>query len=405
MKSKKVYAGAAAVCGLVFMVLLSGTVYNFNRPVVTAAMPARGHLNHREVVSGVARFGASLEVYADVAAWVSIVHVREGDAVVVGQPLFTLDFRAGPRERQDEIEQLEAQIENATAQFYEQLESLRIDRLRNQIELERIDGEIQSIHQQINETRGEELGADNSLDFEIRQNREDAQQAAERIRQNEILFAAGAISLQELLDSQSSMEGLLRRGELLAQQQAGRFYDWERGRLSRLEDLEHQLAIRERERRARRLDAEAFSGREAAARRDFANRVADYERRIAESERRLAAYDETLILSQGEGAVTNIFVNQGQHIAANQHLASIGLGAHLVVETELSLGNNFVTVGSAAQLRNASQSIGGTVAHIVPFGRYVGSIMSLMSTFTVTKQWTDFLVGRMPYRESLCQNI
>ena len=397
MKNKKIFIGIAAVVALIFLVLLSGTVYNFNRPVVTAAMPTRGHLNHREVTSGVVRYAEFAELYADIAAWIYRVYVREGDVVVPGQPLFELDFRTAPQEAQTEIDNLRVQIENAQVQLGEQLETLRIDRVRSQLDLERVNTEIQglqmqirnlqtveppspdirNVQRQINEIRYNEYSSDN---FDIRQNQEDILQAERHIEQNQLLFNAGIIPLQELLDSQTNLYTLQRRSELLAQQRVNRLYDLEhqlenlmlqqenrhRDTNNRLQELNLQLTMRENDRSVRSLEAETFAGREETMRREFYGRIADYERRIEEQKRRLAAYESNIIFSQSTGVVTGIFVNQGQHIAANQHIASIGLTANFIVETEIPLSNNFVSAGNNAWLRNASQSIFGVVTQIVP---------------------------------------
>ena len=426
---KKIHIAAAALALLLILVFLSGSIYNFNKPLVTAALPIRANLNHREVTGGIVRYGEMVELYADMAGWVYRMLVREGDQVVPGQPLIEFDFRTGPQDAKDRIENIQAQIQNAQAQFNERMENLRIDQAANQIELERISADIQSFQRQIRdlqnmertcldflnilrqkeELHSEEFSPDPASEFELRQNKIDIEEAERNVNQLRILFNAGIASRQELEAAENSLESAFRRGELLNLQADNRLADWETSQETRLRDLNHQMETRLRERntslvslenqldarlrdqRARNLNIESDRIREETMGRELAVSLEDKNSQIAEYERRLAVYESRKIVSDVTGVVTSLSVNQGQHINANQLLATIGLTYSFVVECEIPLSNNFVSPGDRARLRNTSGTMDGVVTQIVPLDHAKRVTISIESdrvsageTFTVT---------------------
>ena len=353
MNKKIRIAAASSVAMLIVLILLSGTIYNFNRPSVTAAMPVVGHLNHVEITSGVVRHGLVTEVYAEILGWASTVLVTEGEFVTAGQVLIEMDFRSA-------IPDTQASILNAKAVFDESMESLAIDRANNRIELERINADIQNIQQQMANLRSGSFNRDSSSYFELQQNQIAIDQAEESLSQIRILFNAGVATGLELADAEKSLNELINRREHLQQQHYEAKNDWEQERENNLHTLEQQLETRNRDRQSRNLNTDSYALREEILRRELNNSIEEYEHMLS------LYYEFATITSPVDGVIIYLPVNSGQHVNTNQLIASIGVANSLVVECEIPINNSFVNVGSLALLRNSSHVIEGIVTQVTP---------------------------------------
>ncbi len=102
---------------LMILTFFSKTIYNHNLPVVVATTPLNGTLEKTETVKGIAEWADTVEVYADTGGYVEEIFAEEGDAVKKGQALARLSLtdekRSANREKEFELEQLEADIRNA----------------------------------------------------------------------------------------------------------------------------------------------------------------------------------------------------------------------------------------------------------------------------------------------------
>ena len=353
MKKKIRIVAVFIATALLILILLSGTIYNFNRPSVTAAMPTVGYLNHTELTNGIVRYGATTKLYAEISGWAANVLLTEGDTVTAGQTIIQMDFRTS-------VPDIQASITNTRAEFEESMRRLSIDRTNNQIELERIGADIQNIQDQITYLRNDLFRQDSSSDFELQQNQGEINQAEEMLSQQRALFEAGIITGQELADAENNLATLLTRREHLYQQHHERQGDWERERQSRLQDLERQLETRNRDRRSRNLNIDSFALRETTLRRELDISIGEYERRL------LRYGDLSVIESPVDGVITYLPINEGQHVNDKQLLIAIGLPDSLVVECEIPLSNTFITVGSLAVLRNSSHVVEGIVTQVIP---------------------------------------
>ncbi|MCL2386617.1 MAG: HlyD family secretion protein, partial [Defluviitaleaceae bacterium] len=371
--NKKILIAIIVPIVLLVFIFLSGAIYNHNRPTVTAALPLRGHINHREVTSGIVRYAESAEIYAELTGWVERVLVREGDSVSIGQPILEIDFRTSPTDAQEQIDIIQAQMETARAQHRERMNGYRIDRQTAQVELERIISDISNAERRLAELRDEEFRPTSISDFNIRQKEEEIARARQMLYQTTTLFHAGIATGQEVdaaeLALATAIENhnqLLLSFEESLENEYTRQRDWERDQENRIRDAENQLEAHRRARRTRDLNTESIGQREETARRQHDESLASYQRRLENYQRRLAGYEYSTILSPAEGIITNLNVNQGQHINANQLLVEIGLTQYFVVEGDIPLSNNFVTVGNSAVLRNASGTVTGNVTQVVP---------------------------------------
>ena len=366
LSNKKTRAAIIAPVILLVFIFMSGAIYNFNRPTVTATLPMRGYINHREVTSGIVRYAETVEIYADLAGWVYRVHAREGDVVAAGQAIIEMDFRTSPADIQPQIETLQTQMETAIAEFAEQINGLRIERQTAQIELERINADIASVERPIAELRNEIFRPTTITGLDIQLGYEDITRAEQYLQQIRTLHDAGVATRQEVINAEDSLANLIRNQEQLQLQYQENRDNWATDQANSIRDLENQLETHTRAKRTRNLNTENVTQREETAHREHTSSQANLEHRIQSYKRRLAIYEYTTIPSPAEGIITDLHVNQGQHITANQLLAAIGLTQYFVVEGEIPLSNNFVTTGDTAMLRNASGAMEGTVTQVVP---------------------------------------
>jgi len=379
MKTKKMVAGGI-VGALFLLIFLSGTIYNFNTPSVTAVRPAWGYLNYMELTSGVVRYAETVEMYAHLPGWVGAVLVREGDVVAQGQPLIAMDFRGNDTDMQENI--IAANIE-----FQEQLDTLQINRARTQLDIERITANIHNIRSQITDLTNDSLRQDAVSDFEIQRSQREIDTATAYLEQIQVLYDGGVATRQELTNATNSLESVLQNHDNLLsvyeenQERLGnQLADWEVSRERQLRDLNSQIETLERDRRARSLDMDAFGLQEESLHREFENRIADYEDWLEDFS------GNAVITSPVHGIVTTLPISQGQHISANQLLGSVGVvdieeaDWPFVVEAEIPLSNNFITVGSMALLYNANHTLEGMVTQVVPLDNAKRLTIAIQST-------------------------
>jgi len=316
-------------------------------------MPATGYLNHSEHTTGVVHYGATRELYSEISGWATRILVAEGDTVTAGQAMIEMDFRTA-------VPDIQASIANINAEFEEKTKNLNIDRANNQLEIERVRSDIHNIQLQISYLQNETFHADSLSTFELQQNKEEIELAEINLAQQRILFDAGIVTAQEIMDVENNLASLLTRHKHLYQTHEERQSDWERDREQRLQELRRQLEARNREQQTRNLTMNALTLREESLNRELGNSLDEYERR-------LSRYDDfTTITSPVDGVITYLPINSGQYINNKQLLAAIGLPVSLIVECEIPLSNAFVTVGSLAVLRNSSHVIEGIVTQVVP---------------------------------------
>ena len=370
MSKKLRIAIISSVAVLAVLILLSGTIYNFNRPSVTAAIPTVGHLNHVEITRGIVRHGVEVEVYSEISGWVSAVLVADGEFVTAGQTIIEMDFRTA-------IPDIQASIANANAEFNESMESLAISRANNRLELERINADIQNIQQQISNLQNGAFQRNSTFDFEIQQNQLAIEQAEESLSQIRILFDAGVATGQELTEAENNLNDLISRHAHLQQQSYESQGDWEQERENDLQALAQQLETRNRDRQSRNLNTDTYALREEILRRELNNTIEAYEHKLS------LYYSFATITSPVDGVITDLPINSGQYLSVNQLLVAIGLPDSMVVECEIPLNNNFISPGSLASLRNSSHVLEGVVTQVIP-SEYTKRVVISIESDSVT---------------------
>ena len=371
---KSVAAGIGVM--LVILIFLSASIFNHNLPTVTAAMPSRGHLNQVELTTGIVQYADTIELAADISGTVSNILIREGEHVNAGQPILEMDFRGAD----DEIYQ---RIEDAIANFNEQMDNIRISRSRTQVELDRIVTNIRNAERQINELSNELDREEIVSDFEIRQIQLEIQRAEHDLEITRQLVDAGISTKQELRNAESNItllherldnhlqifdENVERNYERLAEQTENR--------ARQIRNLEHQIETLRQDQRVRNLDLESLSIQEENIRREHNRRIDDYHSRLKDFS------ENTIIYAPIDGVIVQIAVSQGQHVNANQRLAA--LGQNLIIEAEIPLSNTFVTVGSEAILHNPTHTLDGIVTIVNPHEHAKRLTIEIVENDTVT---------------------
>jgi len=354
---------------LVLLIFLSGTIYNFNRPTVTAVMPARGNLQHTELTTGIAYvyYADESVMYSVLDGMVTSVLVREGDTVYIGQPLIEMGFREAD---------IHEQIDAVHANFHEQSENLRLAGSRIQLEIERIDTNIRNIEQrqigelcvverQIDELRGQNFRAETISDFEIRQTEISMHHAETHLERTRLLYNAGVVARMELFYAENNLEELRhlhenllvlyaksieRRDEMLA--------NLEQYRDSQIHNLQHQLDLLRLERRTWGIEMEALTLQRSILERERDTQLLRYERQLYYHNR------NAVLTSPVNGVIISLHVVQGQNIGISQRLIAFGLNGEYIVESTVPLSRDFIRIGSTATLYNSTHVLEGTVTQV-----------------------------------------
>jgi len=358
--NKRKIVSTCALLALVVLIFVSATIFNFNLPMVTAAMPVRGYLNHVELTTGIARYSETVEIATPVSGEITAVLVQEGEYVMAGTPLFEMDFRGAD----DEIRR---RMEDANVNFAEQQENIRVNRTRIQVENERTAINISNILQQIDELFAETDRPEYVSRFEISQITIEIERAEHELEIAEQMHEAGIFSAQELRNAQSNLENLRQRQsnaqavfDESTARAAERLNEQAENRRRQIRNLEHQLEMAHQDQRVRGLELESLLIQESTLEREHSTRTQNYENALAD-------FYESVITASASGVITQISINRGQHVSANQRLAA--LGQNLVIETEISLANTFVTTGSTARLYNSAHGTDGVVTVVNPHER------------------------------------
>ena len=358
INKKSVSITVVAMLGL--LIFLSGTIYNFNLPSVTAGMPERGQLNYLEITTGSVNYARVDEVFARVDGWVSDVLVLAGETVTAGQPILEMDFRGADVEVNDNIQK-------AYDNYHEQMASLQLTKERNALELEKNAANQSNLELQLDLLAHETFRADSVSDFEIRKNEQEIEVAQTKLDQVQILFDAGAASRQELTQAQESLNTLLSVQNNLKtlyeesqQRVAFQQSDFDEGLEKQARELNYQLDMLARERESRKLDNDQVAAQEASLK-------SALERELATLETKKRIYEQSrLITAPAEGVLVDLTVVSGQYVPNNQLMLTVGRDDVFIIETEISAQNSFVTTGMEVVLYNGTKSLKGTVASVVP---------------------------------------
>jgi len=339
--------GGLLLALLVLLMFFSRTLYEARLPSVTAVRPSVGRLSKLEVSRGVAAFAEVENVFAALPGIVEEVLVREGDSVEQGQELLRMSFDATHAERrleelqnsrgriQSEIQNLHLQIERVDRQIANLLAETPDDNYISAHQLDTLDVDIRLAQAELRHARD----IYNELRYFYDRNEEPRRSA--RLARDRASGNLERLQLQRQ-EAQRSIERQIEQQAEQAQQQ-------ERTNLTRLADLQADVASFGLSLQSRNLDLAGISLQEEPYRRA----LEDFE-------------SYAVITAPVSGRVLSLGAVRGEQVRENQPLAEIGVAGEFVVQCVVSLDNNFVTPGDSAALTNMSHRITGTVLSVTP---------------------------------------
>jgi len=352
--------GAISLIIFIALIFFSRTIYTHNLPVVNAVMPVTGRLSHMEVTRGTSRHESVRDLHSELGGTLERIFVREGGFVEKGQPIFEMSFGNGP-------EDVARNLETLQEDMLRRANENQISRNRLQLDIERIQANIERIGGNVSLLRAEVYEEDTVSDFELSGSRMDLERAGRELENSMALYEVGALSHAALSQAEESFIRARERYDHLnssleenRERAAENLSDRERARERQLEEYAFQLDNLHRDLRARTLDLDNLSLQEEAGQVSF-NKQSDIFARSLQD-----FTDNQIIVAPTSGVVLSLTVNEGQIISAGQRMASFGVSGGFIVDTTLSLGNNFTTVSDTVLLSNASRSIRGSVTNITP---------------------------------------
>lgn len=356
-------AAAVLLALLLILIFLSKTIYSHNLPIVTATLPFKGKLNKVEMTTGIVNYEASAELYSSVTGKIDSILIREGDEVKKGQLIFEMNFDGADTDILKQISSLEDEHKK-------KLDDLAFSRKKLMLDIEKINLNISNIRRKMDELAQEVYKSDDISDYDIQQCEKDIEKANEELKSLQLLYEVGAVSRGELQASERNLKSLMDKYENLKKirtdnlaKNSENTSDKETNRQKQLRDYEFQLESYNQELTVKGLDLNSNSMQELAYIKDYENKLADY------NEKYIEYTENAKIYAPEDSIVTSIYINRGQHVNANQQLASFGLTGGYVVECEVSLNNNFTLTGDTVKLSNSTHTAYGTVTKVVPTER------------------------------------
>ena len=363
----------ATLCLLLIFLFLSKTLYNYNLPVITAASPFKGTLSKIELTTGIVQYKDVIDLYAEAGGKIDAVFVHEGDAVTKGQPVMKMNF-------DDAIEDVKKQMDTYNVDIQKKLSDLSVSREKLLVDIEKIDSNIQNTERKAEELNQEKYKPDRISDYDLRQCQDDTQKAEEELANAKVLFEAGVLSQQELTNAEYKLESLKSKYENLkriyddnVEKSNENITDRESSRQKQLKDYAYQLETYRQELKSKNLDLDSNATLEASYRKEAETKNAEYQKTLTDYENYATIY------APDNANVMSITVNKGQFVNANQHVASFGLSEEFIIECDVSLNNNFITVGDPCYLSNSSHTLDGVVTTVMPAERSKKITVSILS--------------------------
>ena len=310
MKLNKKTIGAIIFAVFVLLLFFSRTIYNYNLPNVIGARPFRGGLSKLEISTGIAAWAETDTIYAISAGIVGQVFIREGDYVEKDQRLFEMDFDITAAERQmseiiNNINKLEADIHSF---------NLRLGNIREALITER---EIASSPEDSANTGRSLSGQAAMIALELNM-------ARRAFNNTQFAFELGIQSRNDMINAENNYLALLHRYEAEAA------------------ELEHTVFLRRMDLENLRLSRETI-------------------REILVNYR-----NNAVITAPSSGVIHTLAAERGKFFPENALLVSIGIGREFIVESTISLDNNFVNPGDTCELSNAYHVLNGIVQRVRP---------------------------------------
>ena len=343
-------AGVVIFIVLLLLMFFSSTIYTYNIPEVTAALPKNGRLNKSETATGIANWAQTAEMYFEVGGKIEELFVEEGSRVAAGDLMARLSFDVDDAELR--------------------LAQLQIDRDKLLVAMETSNLRIARLESQIRNLRDEVFELDEVSDYSIVQlegrisrARESLTRAEDNYSLQEELYAVGAIPRQERDSSKTALDNAKHELDTLLHE----YENAMRVKAETEEKNEKSVSDREKDRETRLED---WNFEIESIRREIRTRQLDIQKNDEEQEsyrRLMRNYDDNIELrATHSGEVVSMTIRPGQIVNKNQFFASFGLGNTFDIVCNLSLQNNFVVVGDECKISNPDHSFVATVAKVSP---------------------------------------
>jgi len=345
-----VFGGAFAVL-LAVLMFLSGTIYQYNLPQVSATRPSNGYLNKRETSSGYADWETVEKVYSPIAGKISEVCVVEGDRIKKGQTLFRLSFDRSEAERRlREIENSRAKLEIDIQGLY-----LRIERAERSI----ADSQASKAEsRRLYDRAASKVTTSNEVELIDNDIRKAEQTLADTI----ILYEAGAVPRRDVTAAEDSIESLRQKRDSTIKSQT----DQLEKDAENLESMYKNISSYEKPIADSRTDLAQLDLDLQSRKHDMISLDMQMEPYVE----LLAQYDANpAIVSNIDGIVLTVSFEKGQNVAENALAATVAVGNSYIVGCSISLENNFVFLGDTCELSNTAHALYGDIISIAPGDR------------------------------------
>ncbi|KAE9637133.1 biotin/lipoyl-binding protein [Defluviitalea raffinosedens] len=318
---------------LLLSIFFSKTIYTHDLPKVTAVLPRNGKLEKIEKASGISNWANIGEIYVEVSGKVEEILVEEGENVSKGQALFHLSFD------KEEV--------------HKKLSELEISKKKIHIDIEKINQNIKQIQEKIDGLKSEVFN----------QEKAEIKKEEENLQKLKILYQAGAISQEELSNIQYNLQKLYNTLAAKKEEHS-----------KQLKAYQAELKSFNQDIKSKELDLKDLSIQEQT----YLDILSKYE----ENKTIYAPQDATII---------SIPIKSGQKINENQLMMSFGVGTEYEIKCNVSLSNNFITVGDICELSNASYRVEGTVKKITPIENMKQITINFQSKENVMGETFDVL--------------
>lgn len=351
MNKKIKYIGGFILALLCIMIFMSKTMYTINIPIVTGAMPTNGKLKKSESTTGFTKWAKTEDIYSDLSGKVENILVNEGDKVTTGQKLIEFSF---------DKDQILSDIKQLGIDREKLLLSIETIKLKN----EKTKKDIAALESE-KEKEIEYDKPDNVPTFEIEQLEIKIKNDTEELEKTKILYESGIIPLSELESANTELEKLIdqhknliaQREELIRKNEETQRKaveklketneDLKKARQKELTNLNYSLTLSNQDLKEKDIELKNISNKEV----DLKNKLEKIDQK-------------TFVLAKKDGIITSIPIKAGQFAAENVLLISFGLGDDFEIECDVSISNNFISVGDECKLKNSTNLLTGTVSKV-----------------------------------------
>lgn len=343
-------AGVILFIILLLLMFFSSTIYTYNIPEVTTALPKNGRLSKSETATGIASWSQTAEMYFEVGGKIEELYIDEGSRVEMGGLMARLSF---------DVEDAELRL----TQLEIDRDKLRVSIETSNLRIERLESQIKALREEVFELDEVSDYSIIQLEGRISKARETLAKAEENDLLLEELYEVDAISRQELDGGKSALENAKYELDSL-------MLDYENAKRVKAETEEkNEKSVSDRE-KDRQTRLEDWNYEVESTRRDIRTKNLDMQKNIEEQESHrkiLRNYNANIELHAAHtGEIISLAVKPGQIVNKNQFFASFGLGNTFDIVCNLSLQNNFVAVGDECSIYNTDHKFVATVVKISP---------------------------------------